>query len=165
MVRKAHCNHNSIANKFCKAYTVPPNTTYKSSSNTRKIHRRIRKHKLDPSFKPFTVELTAKAVGGAKNSTAVGPDGLATPHIKHLGPLGLSYLTNLFNLSVANNDIPQVWKQANIIPILKPGKLANQGDSYRPISLLSPAAKLLEKLVLPWVDSFLLKDPTQPTWL
>ena len=38
------------------------------------------------------------------------------------------------------------WKD---IPLLKPGKVIDEGKSYRPISLLSPSAKVLEKIILP----------------
>ena len=41
-----------------------------------------------------------------------------------------------------------LWKIGLIIPILKPNKSPDQSTSYRPISLLSPLAKLMEKLVL-----------------
>jgi hypothetical protein len=54
-----------------------------------------------------------------------------------------------------------VWKTAIIIPILKPGKPADQGASYRPISLLSPAVKILERLLRPHIRVALLKHPYQ----
>ena len=59
----------------------------------------------------------------------------------------LAFLTELFILSVAGVDIPAIWKNSIIIPILKARKLREQGDSYRPISLRSPAAKILEQLL------------------
>jgi hypothetical protein len=67
--------------------------------------------------------------------------------------LAIDYLKDLFNLSVNNNIIPQIWKLAKIIPILKPLKDPNDGNSYRPISLLSPIAKTLEKLILPSITN------------
>ena len=59
--------------------------------------------------------------------------------------------SKLFNLSLFNNSIPSIWKLAKIISILKPNKDPNQGTSYRPISLLSPIAKTLEKSILPYI--------------
>ena len=41
-----------------------------------------------------------------------------------------------------------MWKKAIIVPLLKVGKPRDLGSSYRPISLLSPVAKVLERLVL-----------------
>ena len=43
----------------------------------------------------------------------------------------------------------------NSHPIHKPGKNSSQGISYRPISLLCPAPKVLEALILPSISKFL----------
>ena len=43
-----------------------------------------------------------------KTSKAIGPDGISNLLLKHLGPLGLEYLTNVFNLSLQNTIIPQI---------------------------------------------------------
>jgi hypothetical protein len=98
------------------------------------------KHPIDKSFAPFLPINTLEAINVAKISFATGPDGLTSIHLKHLGPRGVQYLTNLFNLSVGNADLPAIWKAAVIMPVLKPGKPASAGSSYRPIFLLSPVA-------------------------
>ena len=70
-------------------------------------------------------------------------------HLKHLGRLGLQFLTRLYNLSVREADIPAIWKKATIIPVPKPGKNHDVGDSFRPISLLCPEVKVQERMMLP----------------
>ena len=95
------------------------------------------------------------------NSTAHGPDHLNILHLKHLGPTGISYLCSLFNLSLVSADIPSIWKQAIIIALLKAGKPASLGTSYRPISLLSPTAKVLERFLLTIFNEHLHTVPTQ----
>jgi hypothetical protein len=105
------------------------------------------KHVLDKSLSLFSVADVERAIGESKNSRAVGPDRLTVLHLKHLGPKALSYMTDLLNLSINNADLPVIWKQAFIVPILKPGKPADEGLSYRPISLLSPVVKTLEHLI------------------
>ena len=70
-------------------------------------------------------------------------------------------LTALFNLSVTNCQILAIWKSSLIIPIPKPGKHTSQGSSYRPISLLCPAAKVLESLILPTINKYLQPAPDQ----
>ena len=67
--------------------------------------------------------------------------------MKHLGPIALDYLANLYTQSINQAIVPPLWKVGRIIPLLKPGKPADQGPSFRPISLLSPLAKTLEAIV------------------
>ena len=43
--------------------------------------------------------------------------------------------------------MPRQFKEAEIVPILKPMKDALKADSYRPISLLSCVGKVFEKIV------------------
>ena len=54
-----------------------------------------------------------------------------------------------------------MWKSSLIIPIHKPGKDTCQISSYRPISLLCPAAKVLETLILPIINKYFLPAPDQ----
>ena len=97
----------------------------------------------------------------SSSSSAVGPDGLTHLHLRHFGPKAIQYLTDLYNLSVSRADIPAIWKEANIIPIPKPGKPAGVSTSYRPISLLSPCIKVLERLLLPSCTAAFDLAPTQ----
>ena len=92
------------------------------------------------------------AIKKSKNSKAIGPDGLSPIMLKHLGPKGIKYLTDIYNMSVNTAIIPSIWKTGRIIPLLKPGKAADKGPSYRPVSLLSPPSKILEALLLPYVS-------------
>ena len=46
-------------------------------------------------------------------------------------------------------QLPTIWKTSIIIPLPKPGKDPSDSNSYRPVSLLCPAIKVLERLILP----------------
>ena len=81
--------------------------------------------------------------------------------MKNLGPRAIEYITAFFNLSVTTCQIPSIWKSSLIIPIPKPGKDTSLGTSYRPISLLCPAAKVLESLILPTINKYLQPAPDQ----
>jgi len=48
--------------------------------------------------------------------------------------------------------IPHSWKEGLVLPILKPGKDPASVQSYRPITLLSCMAKLMERLVARRLD-------------
>ena len=52
-----------------------------------------------------------------------------------------------FNRSWREGVLPHSWRNAVIVPILKPGKPASDVDSYRPISLTSCLGKVLERMV------------------
>ncbi|MCP3665517.1 MAG: hypothetical protein GY696_23975, partial [Gammaproteobacteria bacterium] len=72
--------------------------------------------------------------------------------LKNIGPNAINYLTNIFNMCLKQSIIPNIWKTGKIIPLLKPGKPADKRPSYRPVSLLSPAIKILEALLLPAIS-------------
>ena len=109
----------------------------------------------------FTTDQTTEAIKKAKASKALGPDGLSSLHLKNLGPAGIKYLTDLFNLSTSTSTIPAIWKTSIIIPLLKPSKPSDDSTSYRPVSLLCPAIKILERLILPTLTEHLPVPPHQ----
>ena len=100
----------------------------------------------------FTADIVTRAIKTCRNSKAFGPDKLSIFHLKNLGPRAIEYI---------NCQIPAIWKSSLIIPIPKPGKDTSQGSSYRPISLLCPAAKVLESLILPTINKYLQPAPHQ----
>ncbi|GAB0099134.1 hypothetical protein DMENIID0001_149740 [Sergentomyia squamirostris] len=107
----------------------------------------------------ITTENVVNSIKRMKPSKALGPDELSPIMLKHLGPLGINYLTSILNTSLSTLTVPDAWKRARVIPILKPGKPANRGSSYRPISLLSPLAKVMESTLLSWLKcNFQLAD-------
>ncbi len=86
------------------------------------------------------------ALSHCKNSAA-GPDGITYFMIMHSHYTLLQCLLYLYNKIWNNHEIPSTWKEATIIPILKPNKCATEPKNYRPISLTSCLGKLLEKMV------------------
>ena len=56
-------------------------------------------------------------------------------------------LKDLFNLSLSLSSFPDEWKTATVTPILKPNKPSDNISSYRPISILPPIGKLLDRIV------------------
>jgi hypothetical protein len=145
-----------ILEKFIRQYVPLPC----SDPHTRKTLRNICcNHKIDHSYSPFIVAQTEEAIKKASSSTATGPDGLTSVHLKHLGPAGLAFLMAIFNLSVKEATVPAIWKSALVLPILKPSKPPGVGSSYRPISLVSLVIKILERLLLPTITASLKTSP------
>ena len=139
-------NPSKIADKFNKQFTSV--VEHKSSRTNRIITKNINKNKLD-DHPTYTDDQTKAAIKMSKASKALGPDKISNLHLKHLGPKGITFLTDLFNLSSKTSHIPAIWKSSIIVPLPKPGKDHSDSKSYRPVSLLCPAIKILERLILP----------------
>ena len=155
---KTLTRNGEIAIAFNKQFTSTVRHT--TDPMARLVKRRLNKMRpLDINLNLFTTDLVSQDIRKSGNSRAAGPDGFTNLHLKHLGPLGLQYLTDLFNLSFNHADIPSIWKLAIVFPLLKAGKPAGLGPNYRPISLLCPAAKVLERLLLPELNTL----PISPT--
>jgi hypothetical protein len=72
-------------------------------------------------------------------------------------------LTTLINACVRLNYIPNAWKTAEVIFILKPGKNLSEVESYRPVSLLPIMSKLFEKLILKRLKPIIAEKHLVPT--
>ena len=112
--------------KTVTSSTQIANTFNKQFTNT--IKHKTKRHfdrktlKLQTSNITFTTTQVQAARKHIKNNNSTGPDKVNIRHLKHIGPLGLAYLTNMYNTSLNNNIIPHTWKLANIIPIPKPNR-------------------------------------------
>ncbi len=149
-----------IANRFNKQFTTSKLGRHTSNPETRKVSRLARRGSLETAPN-FTIAQVTDAIKRCSNSRAFGPDKLSIFHLKHLGPKATAYITALFNDSLETCRIPSIWKTSIVIPIPKPGKDTSQGTSYRPISLLCPAAKVMEALILPSINTHLLPATDQ----
>ena len=148
--KKMYVDPKKLADNFNTLYT--PGATTKPSKESRAQRRALQKTPPDPAI-IITEANTTEAIKKSKSSKALGPDELSPVMLKHLGPKGIAYLTKIFNAVVNTANIPHIWKVGKIIPLLKPKKPADEGSSYRPVSLLCPAAKLLESTLLPTITT------------
>jgi len=105
------------------------------------------------SYKEFD-----KIVKQLKKKSATGPDKIQYNHIKNTPKSFKLLIINLFNQSIEEGNIPNIWKQAKIVMILKPNKPPKEISSYRPISLTSCFAKCLEKFIQTRIIQFLDKN-------
>ena len=58
-------------------------------------------------------------------------------------------------MTISTSKIPAIWKTSTIIPLLKPNKPAEESSSFRPVSLLCPSIKILERVLLPTLTASL----------
>ncbi|GFY13641.1 probable RNA-directed DNA polymerase from transposon X-element [Trichonephila clavipes] len=94
----------------------------------------------------FTMAELRKALIQAHN-TSPGPDGITYTMLRHLDPNSLTNILFLFNRVWKEHCFPSSWREAIVIPILKPGKVATDPLSYRPIALTSCFYKIFERMV------------------
>ena len=137
-------NAKALASAFNKQYTNI--TRHKTDKYTRVQNRELLK--LAPENLYYSTHCIKKVIKTCSNSRAFGPDGLCIQFLKNMGPKALSYFAALINHSLNHFRIPAIWNSSVIIPLMKPGKKPGESKSYRHVSLISPAAKVIEKLLL-----------------
>ena len=146
-----------IADCITKQFT----NTVKQATHKTNRHINRATHNIQGYNITLTSSQVQEAIKQSKNNNSQGPDKLNIRHVKHIGPLGLAFLTSMFKTALNQNIIPHKWKLANIVPIPKPNKDTDKGTSYRPISLLSVIAKTLEKSLLPYITANIQNTPMQ----
>ena len=98
-------------------------------------------------FMPITMNEVKTAIKKLKMKKSPGPDGISNEMIVHLGNAALKKLLEIFNLSWNMGNVPQIWKDALMIPLHKKGKDKSNALSYRPISLTSCVCKTMERTI------------------
>ena len=151
---RSHTSPKLIANSFNRQFTTSKLGKHSSSRRTRHVSKDVKRMSLEQA-ESFTSDQVTSAIKSCRSSRVYGPDTLSIFHLKNLGPLATEHLTALYNDSLKSCRLPSIWKTSLVFPIPKPGKDSSQGTSYRPISLLCPAAKVLEALILPSINEFL----------
>ena len=95
---------------------------------------------------PFSSSELDSALQSCRN-TCEGPDGIHYQMLRHLSPPSQSFLLALFNRVWVTGDFPPQWREALILPFLKPNKPGTQPQHFRPIALTSCVCKLLERMI------------------
>ena len=109
---------------------------------------------FDFNFSPILVTDVLRALSTLDPKKSSGPDGL-DPYFLRLSAMVIAQpITDIFNLSLSTQSLPEVWKQAHVSPLLKAGDPCDV-NNYRPISNLSALAKILEGQVSTQVKNFL----------
>ena len=88
-----------------------------------------------------------RAIKNAKTEKAAGEDTIPYEMLKELGEKAKKFILHLFNEIWKGKPIPQRWRIAVILPLLKDGKDPALPSSYRPISLTDCLGKLLEGVI------------------
>ncbi len=97
-----------------------------------------------------------------RTKKSTGPDGLPACLYKHCPSELTEAWHPIFNMSLKNHTVPELWKKLKIIPVPKVS-CPTENKHFRPISLTSSVMKCLEKIIVnmikPMISSSL--DPLQ----
>ena len=103
-------------------------------------------------FSPTFAEIY-NAIHSLNNKKSSGVDTIPSYFLKAASLVITPYLMHLFNVCLKNGLFPEVLKVSKVIPIYKPGD-KTKVNNYRPISLLPSSSKVMEKLVVVKLSSF-----------
>ena len=97
-------------------------------------------------LKHVTVETVHKLISKLKNSRSTGVDELDNFAVNLSADFIAKPLHHIITLSIMQNRFPASWKYTKLIPLHK--KLIQlDRKNYRPVAILSPLSKILEKVV------------------
>uniref|UniRef100_A0A8C6NVF2 Reverse transcriptase domain-containing protein n=1 Tax=Nothobranchius furzeri TaxID=105023 RepID=A0A8C6NVF2_NOTFU len=96
---------------------------------------------------------------------AAGPDGVSPRVLKACAEQLCGIVQHLFNLSLAQEKVPVLWKTSCLVPVPKKTR-PSVNDDYRPVALTSHIMKVLERLLLVHLNkqTRTYQDPLQFTY-
>jgi hypothetical protein len=98
----------------------------------------------------FSMDKLLSALDSCQN-TSPGPDTLHNLMLSPLPPTGMECLLSVYTHIWSGNSYPSAWREATVIPILKPYRGHSFTASYRPIRLNGCVCKTMEWTVNYWL--------------
>ena len=108
----------------------------------------------DPRVAFITPQKVRYAIDSFGDIKAPGPDGIMPIVLKHIGPITLIHITNLFKALSLLGKVPTLWYESRVVLLAKAGKdNYAKPKSFRPISLMVFLFKTYEKVWLWHIES------------
>ena len=159
---------NALNTAFCKVSEAPatrPSWAHMYLSQHAHDFDRAAEHERECDTEMHAVTHTElheqMLVMAGKADSSPGHDRITPRMLLYGGPAVRDALLFLFNKSLSLGRLPEAWKLAKVHPIPKPDKDHSDVSNYRPISLLSVAGKLMERVIHHRLSQVLL----QQEWL
>ena len=102
----------------------------------------------------MSTNFVLKELSRLKVTKASGPDGITARRLKDAAPVVAKPTTYLVNLTISTGLIPPEWKDVRVTPIFKSGA-RNDVNNYRPISVLPPVSRIMERVIQVQLLAFL----------
>ena len=101
-----------------------------------------------------SIEGLVSLIKGLANGKSPGPDGIRKPDLLVDVEITAACLQKIYTASLRTGKLPDEWKLAHVTPIHKSGS-KDLPNNYRPISLTSIPCKILEHIVLHYLNKTL----------
>ena len=98
------------------------------------------------SMQYVSIHKVRKLLGSLKTKTSSSFDQLDSYAVKLVADSIAQPLHHVVTLSIMQQKFPSCWKLTKVIPLHKKNSVLNK-ENYRPVSLLSPLSKVLEKAI------------------
>ena len=102
--------------------------------------------KLSMSLKHVTVRRVRQLLLSLKNKTSASVDQLDNYSVRLAADFIAEPLHHVICLSIMQQKFPSCWKYTKIVPLHKKKSVLKK-ENYRPVAILSPLSKILEKVV------------------
>lgn len=147
---------NEFNNYFINVSKELSKNIKKNTFERNKMIQSIKNNTHSMFFSPTTPSEVSDIIKSLKHNKAPGHDGFTSEFLKNISQTISQPLSTIFNKCFENGYFPAQFKIASVSPIHKAGSIDNIAN-YRPISLISNLAKILEKLTKTRLISFLNK--------
>ena len=125
--------------------------------DTSKIREAMRNKTCELNFKDVSITKVIKVLKGLSNSRSSGVDGLDNYTVKLAADSIAKPLHYIITLSRWQQKFPSDWKFSKVIPLHKINDPLDM-KNYRPVALLSPLSKVLEKIVFDEIYEYFSKN-------
>ena len=121
--------------------------------NLDKVHSIMFSKSCSLQLSHVSLEKVTKILKSLSNSRSTGTDELDNFSVKLAAELIAEPVHHIVTLSIINKKFPQSWKFSKVIPLHKKEDVLDR-KNYRPVAILSPISKVLEKIVYEEVYSY-----------
>ena len=120
-------------------------------------------HRTVPARLTITVEQVQKQLESINSRKAPGPDGILNWVLKEYPGILSGPLCVVFNNSLRDGFVPELWKSADVCPVSKVPAPSILETHVRPTSLTTALSMCLESFITDWVKDSLMPviDPHQ----